>query len=190
MPSCLPPEVWCVARQPPLSIVCRRLLQMAEDSGVVHGSAAGAGSRVHFGGGGGACAAAVPLSTPVQWAPQVVPPSFGAGSRCRRRPDDEDGDEDDEQGVGGHARGRRARSSATRVVAPEVTMWRLMNAQRGQVQAEHVAGSAPHEAAEEAEQQMLAAAAQARGQTRLTQFFRAQLGADGGAQAPDDAMVE
>lgn len=161
---------------------------MANDGGVDHGSAAGVGVTVHFGGGGGACAAAAPLSTPVQWVPQAAPPSFGAGSRCRRRPD-EDGDEDDDQGVGGY-RGRRARSSATRTVAPEVTMWRLMNAQRGQVQAEHVAGSVPQEAAQQAEQQMLVAAAQARGQTRLTQFFCAQPGTDGGAQAPEDAMVE
>ena len=47
----------------------------------------------------------------------------------------------------------------------------------------------------EIQQQMLAAAAQANGQTRLTQFFAAQPGVAGGAQAgvemgADDAMVE
>ncbi len=74
-------------------------------------------------------------------------------------------------------------------------MWRLMNAQRGQVHAGHAANAVPHEAATETEQQMLAAAAQANGQTRLTQFFAAQPGAAGGAQAgveagADDAMIE
>ena len=164
---------------------------MAEDSGELLGpGAASTAARVEFGVGSGACAAAAPLSTPVQWTPQAAAPSFSVASRCRRRPDEDDDDDDDEQGGGGCARGRRARSSATRTVAPEVTMWRLMNAQRGQVHAGHAANAVPHEAATETEQQMLAAAAQARGQTRLTQFFRAQLGANGGAQAPDDAMVE
>ncbi len=176
---------------------------MAETSGqALESGAASAGtSSFGFGGGTGACAAAAPLSTPVQWTPQAAAaaPSFSGASRYRRRPDedDDDDDDDDEQGGSRYARGRRARSSATRKVAPEVTMWRLMNAQRSHVHAGHIADAVPQEAVAEAqaeaEQQMLAMAAQAHGQTRLTQFFAAQPGAAGGAQAgveAGDAMVE
>ena len=175
---------------------------MAETSGqALESGAASAGtSSFGLGGGTGACAAAAPLSTPVQWTPQAAAaaPSFSGASRYRRRPDeDDDDDDDDEQGGSRYARGRRARSSATRKVAPEVTMWRLMNAQRSHVHAGHIADAVPQEAVAEAqaeaEQQMLAMAAQAHGQTRLTQFFAAQPGAAGGAQAgveAGDAMVE
>jgi hypothetical protein len=105
-------------------------------------------------------------------------------------------------------RGHRARSSvaqfAGRVVAPEVTAWRLMNAQRRPNPLEPGGGAAGQQrptpdqlaiaqhAAEEAERQAMAEAAQARGQTRLTQFFQGPPVDEGGGGGGggDDAMVE
>ena len=184
---------------------------MAED----HGAAATATAAWQP----GVCGAdATPLvSTPVQWAPQMVamagggaaPPSFGSGGRTRRRTDADGG-----SGDGNDNRGQRTRSSgpgAARVVAPEVTAWRLMNAQRRQnpLAPGGAAGQQPtpeqlamvQHAAEEAERQAMAAAAQARGQTRLTQFFQGPPaggapagggggGGGGGSGGGDDAMVE
>lgn len=173
------------------------VLQM-EDGGATHGSAASTGARLELAAGAGGCAVAAALSTPVQWVPQAA--AQGAGSfgrsRCRRRPDhDAAVDDDDDDDRGGDVRARRARSSATRMVAPEVTTWRLMNAQRGQVGTGGVANTAPQQTEAETDQEVLEAAARAAGQTRLTQFFRAQHVVGGGALeglavSEDDAMVE
>jgi len=135
--------------------------------GVGAGNAGVGGGAAAFGGGGAA--------------------AFGGGSRCRRRSDE--GDEDEDEGGGEPAqRARGAHGAAPKFVAPEVTTWRLMNAQRSQnplapaVAHPTAADLAVAQAAAQ-EQQALEAAAAARGQTRLTQFFAGPAAGSGGGGA-------